>query len=162
MLLFLCLFRMSSSVFGRVFSSTLNSVFKRFAISLIRVTLIYFIALFFVQLPSLWSQLLSMGENEEKRDRQKRSRARLVQPTDPNSPYRAMEVIQQLENQPEEEFNTLADIPQLCLQRFPQKLTLGTREILDVQDEKQPSGKVFKKVSFSRFQKKKENLLSSV
>ena len=57
---------MSSSLFTRVFSTTLNSVFKRFLVSLIRVTLIYLISFFLVQLPSLWKQILSMGQNEEK------------------------------------------------------------------------------------------------
>ena len=94
-----------------------------------------------------------MGQNEEKRSEQNKRRCRLVDLDDPSSPYRAMEVISQLDNQPEEELNTLADITQLVLQRHSTKQTMGTRQILDVQDEKQPNGKVFKKVRLvsSRF-----------
>lgn len=67
-------------------------------------------------------------------------------PTDPSSPYRAKEVLDGLQSQPNEAIQTLADIPDYCVQRYADRETLGVREILDVEDEAQPNGKVFKKV----------------
>ena len=138
---------MSSNVFSRVFTSTANTVFKRFVVTLLKTLLIYIIALFFIQLPSLWNTLMAWGKGDEKRDRQKRVRAQLVDPSDPSSAYRALEVLDQLQTQPDEQIQTLADIPDYCLQRYADRETLGVREVLDVEDEQQPNGKIFKKVS---------------
>ena len=140
-------FRMSSNVFGRVFTSTANTVFKRFVVTLLKTLLIYTIALFFVHLPSLWNTLMAWGKDDEKQDRQRRVRAQLVDPSDSSSAYRALEVLDQLQTQPDEQIQTLADIPDYCLQRYADRETLGVREIRDVEDEEQPNGKVFKKVS---------------
>ncbi|CAF1673661.1 unnamed protein product, partial [Adineta ricciae] len=72
-------------------------------------------------------------------------RAKLSDDSNPSSPYRAVEVLDELRSQPEEDVETLAIIPDLCLERHADKETMGVREILDVEDEKQPNGKVFKK-----------------
>jgi long-chain acyl-CoA synthetase len=136
---------MSPSAFSRIFSSTANTVFKRFLLSLIRATLIYIIALLFVELPTFWRFVTTLGKDDDKRGKQKKIRSKLIDENDPSSPYRAVGVIHQLKTQPEDEIETLADIAQLCLERFPDKETMGVRQILDVEDEKQPNGKVFKK-----------------
>ena len=89
---------------------------------------------------------MTLGRNDQRWKEQKRSRAELTDLTDPSSAYRALEVKDQLRTQPNEQVQTLADIPDYALARFAEKETLGVREILDVQDEQQPNGKIFKKV----------------
>ena len=126
----------------------MNAVAKRFLIGLIRISLIYLISLVFVHLPSFWRWLISLGKDDDTSERQKRLRCQLVEPADPCSAYRAMEVLDHLENQPDEQLETLADIVHLALRRHADKQTMGVRQILDVQDEKQSNGKVFRKVSF--------------
>jgi len=136
---------MTTSIFGRLFGTTVNSVFKRFGITLLRTFFIYLIALIFVHLPTVWNLVLTMGKSDEKRQKQKRVRSRLTNPSDPSSPYRAIEVLDGLQTQPNENIHTLADIPDYCIERYADRETLGVREILDVLDEPQPNGKVFKK-----------------
>ena len=143
---------MSPNAFSRIFSSTANTVFKRFFVSLIRTSLIYIIALLFVQLPTFWHLIMTYGRDNDQNEKHKRIRSKLIDCSDPSLPYRAIEVLNQLENQPEEDVQTLADIPDLCLQRFPDKETMGVRQILDVEDEKQPNGKVFKKFLLGEYQ----------
>ena len=75
-----------------------------------------------------------------------RIRARITNPSDPSSPYRAIQTLNELRSTPDENIKTLADIPDYCLQCYADKETLGVREILDVQDEQQANGKIFKKV----------------
>jgi long-chain acyl-CoA synthetase len=133
---------MSPSAFSRILA---NTVFKRFLLSLIRATLIYLIALLFVELPALWYYITTLGKNDDKSKKQKKIRAKLTDDSDPSSPYRAVEVLHELKSQPEDDIETLAVIPDICLQRFPDKETMGVRQILDVEDEKQPNGKIFKK-----------------
>jgi len=141
------LFRiMSPGAFGRVFSSSVNTVFRRFFLALIRASLIYLISLLFVELPTFWRYMTTLGKDDNKVVKQKRVRAKLTDDSDPSSPYRAVEVLDELQTQPEDDVETLAVIPDLCLQRHPDKETLGVRQILDVEDEIQPNGKVFKKV----------------
>ena len=137
---------MTTSIFSRLFGTTVNSVFKRFELTLMRTFLIYLIALLFVHIPTVWNWLIAMGRSNERRRRQIRLRAQLTDPTDPSSPYRAKEVLDGLQTQPNEAIQTLPDIPDYCVQRYADWETLGVREILDVQDEAQPNGKVFKKV----------------
>ncbi|CAF3504649.1 unnamed protein product [Rotaria sp. Silwood1] len=143
---------MSPNAFSRVFSTSVNTVFKRFLLTLIRTTLIYIIALLFVQLPTFWHYVITLGKDDHKRDRQKRIRAKLIDDSNPSSPYRAIEVLDQLQTQPEDELETLASIPDLCLQRHPQKQTFGVRQILDVEDETQPNGKVYKKFVLGEYE----------
>jgi len=145
-------FRMSGGAFSRIFSSTANTVFKRFFLSLIRASLIYLIALLFVQLPTFWNFIMTIGKDDDKNEKQKRIRAKLTDDEDPSSPYRAIEVLDELQNQPSIDVETLADIPDLCLQRYPDKETMGIRQIIDVEDEKQPNGKVFKKYIMGEYQ----------
>jgi len=139
---------MSLGAFTRVFGSTLNTVFKRFGVTLLKTFFIYLISLLFVQLPTLWNVIMTLGKDDKSSKIQKRIRAKLINPSDPSSPYRAIEVFDELRTTPDEHVQTLADIPDYCLERFADKETLGVREILDVQDEKQPNGKIFKKVFF--------------
>jgi long-chain acyl-CoA synthetase len=143
---------MSPGAFSRIFSSTVNTVFKRFLLSLIRASLIYLIALLFVQLPTFWHYITTLGKDDDRNDKQNKLRAKLIDDSDPSSPYRAVEVLNKLQNQPEDEIETLADIPALCLERHPDKETMGVRQILDVEDEKQPNGKIFKKFILGEYQ----------
>jgi long-chain acyl-CoA synthetase len=89
--------------------------------------------------------VIRLGKKDEKIEKQKRIRAKLTDESDPSSSYRAVEVVDKLENQPEKRVETLSFIPDLCLRRHPDKETMGVRQILDVQDEKQPNGKIYKK-----------------
>jgi long-chain acyl-CoA synthetase len=139
---------MSPTAFSRVLGTTANTVFRRFLLSLIRATLIYTIALLFVHLPTFWRYIMTLGKDDDKRGKQKRLRAKLRDDEDPSSPYRAVEVLDELRTQPEDEVETLAVIPDLCLQRHADKETMGVRQILDIEDETQPNGKLFKKVFF--------------
>ncbi|CAF4409689.1 unnamed protein product, partial [Adineta steineri] len=74
-----------------------------------------------------------------------RIRAVRVEPSDYESAYRAIEVLQNLQTRPNESIKTLADIPDYTLVHHPDKETFGVRQILDIQDEQQTNGKVFKK-----------------
>lgn len=143
---------MSANAFSRIFTTTANTVFKRFVVSLIRTSLIYVIALLFVHIPTLVNMFMTMGKNDDRHEKQKKVRSKLVDSSDPSSSYRAMRVLNELENQPEEDVRTLADIPDLCLERFADKETMGVRQILDVEDEKQPNGKIFKKFLLGEYQ----------
>ncbi|CAF0875128.1 unnamed protein product, partial [Didymodactylos carnosus] len=118
---------------------------KHFLVTIIKTAFSYLIALLFVQLPLLSASIITIGKVPDKYKQQKRLRAKRVDPNDPSSPYRAEEVQQELQPILEEQVQTLADIPDLTVQRFADRETLGVREILDVQDEKQSNGKVFKK-----------------
>ncbi|CAF1363791.1 unnamed protein product [Adineta steineri] len=137
---------MSPTAFSRIFGSTVNTVFRRFLLSLIRATLIYIIAFLFVHLPTFWNYVMTLGKDDNKVNKQKRARAKLTEDSDPSSPYRAVEVLKKLRTQPDDEVETLADIPDLCLERHADKETMGVRQIIDVEDEVQPNSKVFKKV----------------
>jgi hypothetical protein len=111
---------MTTSIFSRLFGTTVNSVFKRFELTLMRTFLIYLIALLFVHIPTVWNWLIAMGRSNERRRRQIRLRAQLTDPTDPSSPspYRAKEVLDGLQTQPNEAIQTLPDIPDYCVQRY--------------------------------------------
>ncbi len=142
---------MSSNAFSRILSSTANIIFQRFLVTLIRTIFEYLISLLFVQLPRLCYYMISLGKNDDKSEKQKRVRAKLTDDSDPSSPYRAVEVLDKLQTQPEKKVETLAIIPDLCLKRYADKETMGVREILDIEDEKQPNGKVYKKVFYFYF-----------
>ncbi|CAF1359072.1 unnamed protein product [Adineta ricciae] len=107
----------------QVFSSTVNTVFKRFGTTIVKTIMIYSIALFFVEIPTFWHLMIRIGK----------------------TPYRAIEVLDGLLTTPHDRVNTLADIPDHALENFADKETQGVREILAVEDEKQPNGKIFKK-----------------
>src|ERR1700733_3514134 len=99
---------MSPGAFSRIF---VNSVFKRFVLSLIRTSLIYLIALLFVHLPTFCRFITTLGKDGNKYEKQKRTRAKLTNDDDPSSPYRAVEVLNELKTKPEDDVETLADIP---------------------------------------------------
>jgi hypothetical protein len=139
---------MSQNIFTRVLRSLKDIIFKRIFGTLLKALFECLILLLFVQLPALCYYAITLGKHNEKNEKQKRIRAKLTDESDPLSPYRAMEVLDKLQNQPEEAVETLADIPDLCLLRYANKETMGVREITDVEEEKQPNGKVFKKVLF--------------
>lgn len=101
-----------------------------------------------VQIPRGVEFIGTVGKKNEVREKQGRIRAKLIDEDDPLSPYRAVEVLDKLQTQPEGRVNTLAVIPDLCLQRHADKQTMGVREIVNVEEEKQSNGKVFKKVCF--------------
>ncbi|CAF2697351.1 unnamed protein product [Rotaria sp. Silwood2] len=136
---------MSPGAFSCVFGSTWNTVFKRFGITLLKTLFIYLITFLFVQLPTFLNLIMTLGRDEDRSRLQKRIRAKITNPSDCSAPYRAVEVLDKLRTTPDEYVKTLADIPEYCLQHYADKETLGVREILDVQDEKQSNGKIFKK-----------------
>lgn len=121
---------------------------KRYSSAVLKSLLVYSISFLFVQIPNLARVLISNGQNDENKKQQKRIRAKQVDPDDPFSPYRAVEVLDGLRTTPDEYINTLADIPDYCIERFADRETLGVREIRGIEDEKQPNGKIFKKVCF--------------
>lgn len=84
---------MSPNAFQRVFSLTAKSVLKRFLLSLIRSLLIDFIALIFVEISTIWRKMITLGKDSNQSERQKRLRAKLIDSSDPSSPYRAVEVL---------------------------------------------------------------------
>ncbi|CAF1577774.1 unnamed protein product [Didymodactylos carnosus] len=96
---------------SRILESAFNTVFKRFLVTIIKTTLVYLIALFFVQIPTIWHLIMTFGKDDDRATKQKRLRAKLVDENDPGSPYRAVEVIDGLITTPEEGVRTLADIP---------------------------------------------------
>ena len=53
---------MAFGAFSRVFGSTVNTVFKRFGISLLKALLLYSISLLFVELPTLWNLIMTLGK----------------------------------------------------------------------------------------------------
>ncbi|CAF2859817.1 unnamed protein product [Rotaria sp. Silwood2] len=110
-------FRISPGAFTRIFNSSVNTVFRRFLLALIRATLIYRIAFFLVHLPTFWHYLMTLGKDDRKGLKQKRIPAKLIDDSDPSSPYRALEVLDELRTQPEDDVETLAVIPDLCLER---------------------------------------------
>ncbi|CAM4811169.1 unnamed protein product [Rotaria magnacalcarata] len=137
--------KMSSGLFSQIFGTTLNSVFKRFTITLFKTLLSCLISLLFVQLPTLSRYIMALGKENDTHLKQKRLRAKLTDDLDPPSPYRAVEVLNELQTRPEEDIETLADIPDMAVKRFADRETMGVREVLGIENEKQPNGKVFKK-----------------
>ncbi len=142
----------------RKFGRNLKTAFKRFILPLLRSLLMGIISILFVHLPAVGYYLITFGKIDEKSQSHKRIRAKLTNPLDPSSPYRAIEVTDELQTTPDEYVQTLADIPDYCLEKYADRETLGVREILDIQDEKQPNGKIFKKVFLFNIKKRKENL----
>jgi long-chain acyl-CoA synthetase len=137
---------MSLEKITRILGRKLKSGFKRFILPLLRSLLMGIIAILFVHIPAVCYFLYTFGKVDEKSQNHKRVRARLTNPDDPSSPYRALEVTDELQTTPDEYVKTLADIPDYCVERYADRETLGVREIRDVEDEKQPNGKIFKKV----------------
>jgi len=90
--------------------------------------------------------MITLGKKDDTSEKQRKVRAKLTDDSDPSSPYRDVEVLDKLQIQPEKKVSTLAVIPDLCLKRYADKETMGVRKILDVEDEKQPNGKIYKKV----------------
>ena len=130
----------------QAFSATVNTVFKRFGTTIVKTIMIYSIALFVVEIPTFWHLMIRAGKSSERFKKQHRLRAKLIDPSDSSAPYRAIEVVDGLRTTPNERVKTLADIPDYALENFADKETQGVREILAVEDEKQPNGKIFKKV----------------
>jgi hypothetical protein len=62
---------MSPSAFSRLFSSSMNTVVRRFLLSLIRVLLIYIISLLFVELPTFCRYITTLGKDDDKGIKQK-------------------------------------------------------------------------------------------
>ncbi|UJR08757.1 hypothetical protein I4U23_013014 [Adineta vaga] len=136
----------------RTFRDIRDLVFKRFFGRLIRKLFGFYITFLFVYIPSSIYYVVTLGKPNENYQKQRRIRAKQVDESDPLSPYRAVEVLDKLREQPEEGVNTLADIPDLCAKRYGDKETMGVREVTGVEEEKQPNGKVFKKFSFGEYQ----------
>ncbi len=137
---------MSLDTITRIVTSAINIVFKKWLVTLLHTVFEYLISFLFVYIPIFCQYMIRLGKTNEQSEKQKRIRAKLTNEDDPSSPYRAVEVLDKLQTQPEKKVDTLAVIPDLCLKRHADKETMGVREILDVEDEKQPNGKVYKKV----------------
>ena len=129
-------------------STIVDTVFKKYFLGFLWKIFEYFLSFLTVQIPMGCHFLGTLGKKNELREKQGRIRAKLTNEEDPSSPYRAVEVLDKLQTQPEGRLTTLAVIPDLCLQRHAEKQTMGVREILNVEEEKQANGKVFKKVCF--------------
>ncbi|CAF3295265.1 unnamed protein product [Rotaria sp. Silwood2] len=142
---------MSANIFIRALRSITDFIFKRFFGRIIKALFECLITLLFIQLPGFFYYTITFGKHDEKKEKQTRIRAKLTNDSDPSSPYRATEVLDELQNQPEVAVKTLADIPDLCLHRYTDKETMGVREIIDVNEEKQPNGKIVKKFSFGEY-----------
>lgn len=72
--------------------------------------------------------------------------------SEPGSPYRAVDVaLRELTTTPFPECRTLDDLFVRAVRVYGSKNCLGTRELLKEEDEKQPNGKVFKKVILGEY-----------
>ena len=127
-----------------IFRSVYDTVVQKGLVPILRT----FIGFLTVQIPLAFHLIARFGKKDEVRTKQRRVRAKLTNEDDPSSAYRAVEVLDKLHTQPEGRVNTLAVIPDLCLQRHADKETMGVREILNVEEEKQSNGKVYRKVVF--------------
>ncbi|CAF0819334.1 unnamed protein product [Adineta steineri] len=143
---------MTLNIFTRTLRSTRDIVFKRFIGTFLKAIFECYISLLFVQIPRFCYYAITLGKTDERHEKQQSLRAKLTDDSNPLAPYRAIEVLDKLKNQPENKVETLAIIPELCLQRYGDKQTMGVRPITKVEDEKQPNGKVFKKFSFGEYQ----------
>ncbi len=65
----------------------------------------------------------------------------------PEGPYRAVESADALVTQDFEDVDTLDKLFVHAVKRFSKAPCLGTREVLSEEEEKQPNGKIFKKVN---------------
>ncbi|KAL7842397.1 hypothetical protein SRHO_G00240860 [Serrasalmus rhombeus] len=70
---------------------------------------------------------------------------------DPAGPYRAVNSQKKLVPQIHEGVDTLDKVLEYAVTHFPQRDSLGTRELLSEEDEVQPNGKVFKKVILGEY-----------
>lgn len=81
--------------------------------------------------------------------------AKQTNPADGESPYRAVEAYDRLVTSPFPDCSTLDEFFSRAVQRFGSKACLGSRQLLSEEDEVQPNGKVFRKVTF--LAEKKQN-----
>ncbi|CAF1053768.1 unnamed protein product [Adineta ricciae] len=142
---------MSLTLFERTWREIRDRIFRRYLGRLIKRLFGLYISLLFVYIPSLVYYALTLGKPNETYQKQKRLRAKQVDESDPSSPYRAIESLEKLHEQPEQGIETLADIPYVCLERYGDKETMGVRDVTNVEEEKQPNGKIFKKFAFGEY-----------
>ncbi|UJR20379.1 hypothetical protein I4U23_023510 [Adineta vaga] len=96
-------------------------------------------------MPTFWNLIMTIGRDDRRVALEKKIRAQRIDPLDSSAAYRAVDVLNKLRTTPDEYVKTLANIPDHTLAHFADKETQGVREILDVEDEQQPNGKIFKK-----------------
>lgn len=137
---------MSLTVVERTWREIRDRIFRRYLGRYIKKLFGLYISLLFVYIPSLIYYAVTLGKPNETYQKQKRLRAKQVDESDPSSPYRAIESLEKLHEQPEKGIETLADIPYVCLERYGDKETMGVRDITNIEEEKQSNGKIFKKV----------------
>ncbi|ELT94240.1 hypothetical protein CAPTEDRAFT_212677 [Capitella teleta] len=70
---------------------------------------------------------------------------------DPSSPYRCVEGMDELSTSPFPGINTLDELFNRAVRVYGSYNCLGERELLEEHDEVQPSGKVFKKAEYGRY-----------
>ena len=66
---------------------------------------------------------------------------------DPSKPYRSVDNFDNLTTSPFPECHTIDDLFQRAVRLYGPSDCLGTRELLSEESEKQPNGRIFKKVS---------------
>lgn len=130
----------------RFMNSPLHFMYSRIFLKCIRAVFLCFITILFVHLPTLFSLIMRLGKRNVREKNQNRLRAKRTNLLDPSSPYRALETLDQLQTQIDKKVSTLADIPDFCYRQYADRRTMGTRQVLDVEEEKQENGKVFTKV----------------
>ncbi|KAK2143648.1 hypothetical protein LSH36_824g03044 [Paralvinella palmiformis] len=82
----------------------------------------------------------------------RRIKARPVEPTNPGSSWRALESFDKLTETVVPGCTTLDELFLYVTNKYQDQPCLGTRELLEEQDEVQPNGKVFKKSIYGRYQ----------
>ena len=137
---------MSSNSFSSILNSAFDIIIKKCLIKLLLTIFECLITFLFVHIPIGFYYLITLGKKDDVSVKQKQIRAKLIDENDPSSPYRAVEVLDKLQIKPEKKVETLAVIPDLCLERYADKQTMGVRQILNVEEEKQKNGKTYKKV----------------
>ncbi|PAA91233.1 hypothetical protein BOX15_Mlig030601g1 [Macrostomum lignano] len=70
---------------------------------------------------------------------------------DPESPWRCVESMDKLVEKPTLAVDSMADMLRIAVAKYPSKRCLGTRELLSEEDERQPNGRVFKKLCFGDY-----------
>ncbi|CAF1440979.1 unnamed protein product, partial [Adineta ricciae] len=92
--------KMSLTLFERTWREIRDRIFRRYLGRLIKRLFGLYISLLFVYIPSLVYYALTLGKPNETYQKQKRLRAKQVDESDPSSPYRAIESLEKLHEQP--------------------------------------------------------------
>lgn len=133
-------------------SHTKNQMKLKEDLNPILVLLFYLMVWIYTSVTFLPSYLLSWGStsrgdffgSEEERARRPKARSVLGHP---EGPYRAVSATKRLVTSLHPGVDTLDKMFEYSAMRFPNRDCLGTREVINEEDERQSNGKVFKKVN---------------